>query len=194
MFSDPILGCYGIKGFADWMGQQFATKKELEDAISGGGGGGGGEQFEQVYTTTLAEAAQYITITTEDMGGVYVDIIAYIETPVLAADKLCMLGAFADAEMSQGIGNEYIRAEANRSIEGSFCFVSSGGMLYGGSVSNAGSTVGFLPRAEGGGPYPTDQKPGIAIIMAGFDDGSSIPAETTITIYARRKVTANAQA
>ena len=45
---------------------------------SGGGGGGGEEQFQKVYETTLAEAAEEVTITAENTSGTYVDMVCYI--------------------------------------------------------------------------------------------------------------------
>lgn len=236
MFSDPILGCYGIGRFVDWLGTKFATKEEMNadsgvtagsygptanatpeaggsivvpqvtvdkrgrvtgaadrtiTLPAGGSGGGGGELFQQVYTTTLAEAAAGVEITDTDIGGAFVDVVVNVVITGNAAEG--MLGcAFLTPEI-EGVSHEIpvlVTVPAGN-VACSCSVISDGGLGYISAISfsnSAGysSNTGYLP-IPGHMEYPGGFS-GISAISLALATGDDLPAGTTITVYARKAV------
>lgn len=179
------------------------AKTNLVAAINEAAASGGGseEDFEQVYTTTLAEAAGDITISSSDMGGSYVDVVVFVEKPVEAAGEINGVGVSFLVGDSPSAWMDISSSEVADIYKGTFSVMSKAGLSYAShmqsAISNDTETIdsasGFFPFSMEDGNcinYPSETCPGITSLYMYANSGNSLPAGTTIIVYARRKVTA----
>ncbi len=166
--------------------------------LPSGGGGGGEEQFQKVYETTLTEAASNIEISSQDIGGTYVDIVVFVTVgeSVQSWDSI-KAGFFANETL---LNSCFFAVEEDAApVAFSFGIASEGGLLrtsirYLGSNSyQTGETFYDMPPAAFSEVYPTETAIGADNIKLMCTTGN-FSSGTTITVYARRKVTPNAQA
>ena len=157
---------------------------------SGGGGGGGGseEQFAKVYETTLSAASSFIPIASSDMNGTYVDTVVCMENSSTLASATDVEIAFAsDDEGEYDFWDIYasIGSGSNWSLVAST--MSVGGLLkWSKTVLDANITTDEGFASPSSIAYPTAEISGVSYI--GLFTETSIPAGTTITVYARKKV------
>lgn len=180
-------------------GANWAWNGETWDELGGSGGGGGGggteEQFQKVYETTLEEETTGYLLTSEDMGGAYVDVVVYIifEAPANIGKTYCYF--YGDDRGDDYITGGEVSAAPGEEAEHSFVCMSMGGLLflseYSGDLPEF--THSGFPAWLGGGEYPAQGKPGVSSIEIGMTplDEAYFPIGTQITVYARRKVTLN---
>lgn len=175
-----------------------------EAAQSGGGGGGSEEQFQKVYEATLTEASSVegLTVTSENMGGVYIDVVVYIDIPASSGAKWLDF-QFSDSS-DEGIFYMGVPLSGTTTAHTSAAVMSIGGLEFaswaaydlGLDSQFKGNLSIIVPQTSdiGGGVYPTEEKIGVTNFLAALNDGeTAFPAGTTITVYARKPVTTPAE-
>lgn len=170
-------------------GRTIALIKAL--GSGGGGGGGSGEQFAKVYEMTLAQSVETVMIPSSDLGGTYVDMVVCLENLVpLTNDTNYMVGLFADESGEVALGGSQGVLPANGDWSLIVSVLSNGGLIESGETTiTINGTEGksyFNPIFGEGLGYPTEQLPGVSTVAIMMQNG--VPADTKITVYARRKV------
>ena len=158
---------------------------------SGGGGGGGGaeEQFAKVYENTLQTTAEMLMIPSTDIGGAYIDMVLCLSnSQSLSNSSQCEIGFFADETGTAAVSGDSGTIAGGGSWGFLASAISIGGLLEQGktidSMNGTEAQKGFSsPNVI---VYPSTERPSISMVGIVMQNG--IPAGTTITIYARKKV------
>ena len=162
----------------------------LIKALGGGSGSGGGseEQFVKVYEDTLSSASSVIQITSTDMEGSYIDVIVGLNNSSPLTNSLDFEIIFtADAEGDEEIYRVSPSVGSGANWNAFVYIVSNSGLL---TWNQQIWDLSYTSESGFAEPYflmyPTNEKQGVETIWIGTD--SEIPAGTTITVYARKKV------
>lgn len=169
----------------------------INEAAQSGGGGGGDEQFQKVYETTLEAPSESdeLTITTADMGGTYVDAVVYALIPGDSNNTDIFVDYLSSSDDYIGTGNVSLDSNGTFATVALLSFGGLALLMQDGFHQNHAETESYIGFLKGTIEYPTQGITGISSIILSV--GSDVvgathvfPTGTTITVYARRKVTA----
>ena len=164
-------------------GRTIALIKALGGSGGGGGGGGSEEQFTKVYEEALASPTAFVEISSADMGGSYVDVLVYMFiTMSYATDTM-----FVDFCCGEDTVFGYQYQDHKTGLTG---VTSANGIITGWATDASGQCVPYIPTNSSSILYPTSEISGIDTIAIELDseEENTLPAGTTITVYARKRV------
>ena len=166
-------------------GQTIALIK----ALGGSGGGGGSEEtFSKVYETTTQNSDETLIIQSSDMGGAYVDVVLYLSNlQPMTNDKAYNI-IFSSSESGGDVvaGDEGV-LPGGGDWAMSISVMSVGGLMESGkAMEDINGSTGYKKFVPFVSAYPSPDMPKVSAIGIMMQDG--IPTGTTITVYARKKV------
>lgn len=161
----------------------------LIKALGGSGGGGSSEEtFSKVFETTTQNSDETLIILSSDMGGAYIDVVLYLSNlqPTTNDKEYNIIFSSSDSGAELVAGDEGI-IPGGSDWAMSISVMSVGGLMESGkAIEDINGSTGYKKFVPFVSAYPSPEMPKVSTIGIMMQDG--IPTGTTITVYARKKV------